>query len=50
VGKVTLNGDHASIRAGQITTTQGSLKGFLQASAPPTKLARQSDGSWKIAG
>jgi hypothetical protein len=50
VGTVTLHGDQASIRAAQITSTRGSLKGFLQASAPPTKLARQSDGSWKIAG
>jgi hypothetical protein len=50
VGKVTLAGGHASIRAGDITATQGTVKGFLQASAAPTKLTRQSDGSWKIAG
>jgi hypothetical protein len=48
IGKVTFHGDRASIRAGQITATQGTLKGFLQASAPPTNLARQSDGTWKI--
>jgi hypothetical protein len=50
VGKVTVAGDHASIHAGDITSTRGALKGFLQASAPPTKLTRQSDGSWKISG
>jgi hypothetical protein len=50
VGSVTVHGDHASIRAGAITSTQGTLKGFLQASAPPTRLIRESDGSWKIAG
>lgn len=50
VGKVTIDGDHASIRAGNITSTQGTLEGFLQASAPPTRLTRQADGTWKIAG
>jgi hypothetical protein len=50
VGPVTIDGDRASIRAGNITSTQGTLKGFLQASAPPTRLSRQSDGTWKIAG
>jgi hypothetical protein len=50
VGTVTINGDHASIRDGDITSTQGKLKGFLQASAPPTKLTRQSNGAWKISG
>jgi hypothetical protein len=50
VGKVSLSGDHASIRGGDITSTRGAIKGFLQASAAPTKLTRQPDGSWKIAG
>jgi hypothetical protein len=50
IGKVSLSGDHASIRAGDITSTRGTIKGFLQASAAPTRLIRQSDGSWKIAG
>ena len=50
VGTVSVNGDHASIRDGNITSTRGTLKGFLQASAPPTKLTRQSNGTWKIAG
>lgn len=50
VGSVTITGDRASILDGSITSTQGRLTGFLQASAPPTKLARQPDGTWKIAG
>ena len=50
VGPVTINGDHASIRDGDITSTQGRLKGFLQPSAPPTSLTRQSNGTWKISG
>ncbi len=50
VGTVTITGDHASIRAGEITATRGSLAGFLRSSAPPTKLARQPDGSWRISG
>jgi hypothetical protein len=50
VGTVTVAGGHASIRAGEITATRGSLVGFLQSSAPPTKFARQSDGSWRISG
>jgi hypothetical protein len=50
VGAVSISGDHASIRNGAITSTRGRLKGFLQASGPPTRLTRQSDGTWKIAG
>ena len=50
VGTVTIHGDNASIRAGDITSTRGTLTGFLQASAPPTRLSRQGDGTWKIAG
>jgi hypothetical protein len=50
VGAVTVSGGHASIRNGSITSTQGRLKGFLRASGPPTRLIRQADGSWKIAG
>jgi hypothetical protein len=50
VGTVTVDGDHASIRDGDITSTRGTLKGFLQASAPPTRLSRQSSGTWKISG
>jgi hypothetical protein len=50
VGKVSLSGDRATIRAGEITSPRGEVKGFLQASAAPTQLIRQPDGSWKIAG
>jgi hypothetical protein len=50
VGAVTLRGNRASIRAGQITSAQGSLKGFLQAAAPPTTLVRQANGTWRITG
>jgi hypothetical protein len=50
VGTVTINGEHASIRDGDITSTRGTLKGFLQASAPPTRLTRQPSGTWKISG
>jgi hypothetical protein len=50
VGTVTVHGGHASILASQITSTQGSLVGFLQLSGPPTKLSKQTDGSWKISG
>jgi hypothetical protein len=50
VGTVTIKDDQASIRDGDITSTRGTLKGFLQASAPPTRLTRQSSGTWKISG
>jgi hypothetical protein len=50
VGTVTIAGGHASIRAAEITATRGSLVGFLRSPAPPTKLTRQPDGSWKISG
>jgi hypothetical protein len=50
IGKVSLSDDHASIRAGEITSTRGTVKGFLQPTAAPTRLIRQSDGTWKIAG
>jgi hypothetical protein len=50
VGKASLSGDKATIRAGDISSTRGTVKGFLQASAAPTELIRQPDGSWKIAG
>jgi hypothetical protein len=50
VGKVSISRDRATIRAGEITSTRGTLKGFLQASAAPTQLIRQPNGSWEIAG
>jgi ketosteroid isomerase-like protein len=48
VGKVKVDGDHASVPSSAITTSKGTLKGFLQGA--PTKLTKQSDGSWKISG
>ncbi len=50
VGKVTISGNNASVSDTAITSTKGSLKGFLQAGAAPTKLTKQSDGTWKISG
>lgn len=48
VGKVKIDGNHASVSDSAITTTKGTLKGFLEGT--PTKLTKQSDGSWKISG
>jgi hypothetical protein len=50
VGKVNVNGSHASVPNSSITSPRGSLKGFLDAGAAPTRLTRQSDGTWKISG
>jgi hypothetical protein len=48
VGAVTISGVHATVSNAAITTTQGTLTGFLTASGAPTTLTRQPDGSWKI--
>jgi hypothetical protein len=50
VGKVKINGSHASVPDASITSAKGSLKGFLTEGSAPTKLTKQSDGSWKISG
>jgi hypothetical protein len=50
IGKVTLNGDHASVPDSSITSAKGSLKGFLESGSAPTQLTKQSDGSWRISG
>jgi hypothetical protein len=50
VGRVNISGGHASVPDTSITSPTGSLKGFLRAGAAPTKLTKQSDGSWKISG
>ncbi len=50
IGKVTIHGTHADVPNTSITSTRGSLKGFLDAGSEPTLLARQADGSWKITG
>lgn len=48
VKDVTIHGSVATVRAADITASQGSLKGFLTDNGKPTRLVRQSDGSWKI--
>jgi hypothetical protein len=50
VGQVTLHGNLATVPETAITSSRGSLKGFLQAGSAPTVLTRQTDGSWKISG
>jgi len=39
-----------TVKNSDITSSSGSLKGILGASSAPTTLAKQSDGSWKLAG
>ena len=48
VKDVTIHGSVATVRASDITASQGSLKGFLTDNGKPTRLVRESDGSWKI--
>jgi hypothetical protein len=48
VGKVTISGAHATVKSSDISTSQGTLKGFLSSSDKPTTLTKQSDGSWKL--
>jgi hypothetical protein len=50
VGKVKVDGTHATVPASAITSSKGSLKGFLQSGSAPTQLTKQSDGTWKISG
>lgn len=50
IGKVEVHGDHASVPNTSITSTKGSLRGFLQAGSAPTQLTNESDGTWKISG
>jgi hypothetical protein len=50
VKNVTVKGNQATVRAGDITSSSGSFKGFLDPHSSPTKLSKQSDGSWKISG
>ncbi|HET9104055.1 MAG TPA: hypothetical protein VFN55_11950 [Solirubrobacteraceae bacterium] len=47
---VSVHGAQASVRARDITSRRGSLRGFLAKSSAPTRLRRQPDGSWKIEG
>jgi hypothetical protein len=48
VGKVTISGSGATVKSSDISTSKGTLKGFLSSSDKPTTLAKQSDGSWKL--
>jgi nitrous oxide reductase accessory protein NosL len=50
IKNVTINGDQATINDSDLTTAHGSLKGFIESGSPPTKLTKQSDGSWKLSG
>ncbi|HEY2260332.1 MAG TPA: hypothetical protein VGH45_11495 [Solirubrobacteraceae bacterium] len=50
VGKVKIDGSHATVPASAITSSKGSLKGFLQSDSAPTQLTKQSDGTWKLSG
>ncbi len=50
VKNVSVKGNLATVRAKDISSAQGSFKGFLSAKSAPERLSKQSDGSWKIAG
>ena len=50
VKHVTVKGSEATVRAADISSAQGSFKGFLDPKSAPTKLTKQSDGTWKISG
>ncbi|HEX3873096.1 MAG TPA: hypothetical protein VHW26_03045 [Solirubrobacteraceae bacterium] len=50
VNKVTITGGSATVSDADITSTQGSLRGFLNPASAPTVLTKQPDGSWEIAG
>jgi hypothetical protein len=49
VKRASVNGSSATVSDADVTTTQGTLKGFLDGKTP-TRLSKQSDGSWKISG
>jgi hypothetical protein len=50
VKKVVVNGSHATVSDADLTSAHGTLKGFINPNSPPTKLTKQSDGSWKLSG
>jgi hypothetical protein len=50
IKNVTVTGREATIRARDIVSSHGSLRGFLNAKSAPTRLRKQSDGTWKIEG
>jgi hypothetical protein len=50
IKKVKISGRRATVSAADITSTHGSLKGFLQPNSAPSVLTKQPDGTWKISG
>ena len=50
VGPVNVHGSQASVRTRDISSRRGSLRGFLVKNSAPTRLRKQSDGSWRIEG
>ena len=50
VAGVSVHGSQATVRSRDISSRRGSLHGFLSKSSAPTRLQKQSDGSWKIEG
>jgi len=50
IGKVEVHGDRATVPNTSISSTKGSLRGFLRAGSAPTRLTKGSDGTWKISG
>jgi hypothetical protein len=49
VKTATVKGASATVSDADVSTTQGTLKGFLD-DKTPTRLTKASDGSWKISG
>jgi nitrous oxide reductase accessory protein NosL len=50
IKKVEVSGIHATVSDADLTSARGTLKGFINPNSPPTKLTKQSDGSWKLSG
>jgi hypothetical protein len=50
IKKVTITNGSATVSDADITSTQGTLTGFLDPASAPTVLTEQPDGSWEIAG
>ncbi len=50
VKNVSVTGREATIKAADIVSRRGSLRGFLSVKSPPTRLRKQTDGTWKIEG
>jgi primosomal replication protein N len=50
VKNVVVSGNQATVSDADLTSAHGTLKGFINPKSPPTKLTKQSDGSWKLSG